>query len=140
MAVIIANSSIKPTVECPATLYIPIDGGKFAKHEFSVSFNRLKGKECTDLRDDLFQGKITYAQLLDKTVAAWGGMLGDQGQPVPYSHAERRATEEIYLGLEQAMVVSWLDNVLAGQREAAQKNSVEPSNTTSGSTAPGAAS
>lgn len=140
MAVVIANSNIKPAVECPATLYIPVDGGKFARHEFAVSFNRLKGKECTDLRDELFQGKITYAQLLDKTVVAWRGMLGDQGQPVPYSHAERRATEEVYHGLEQAMVVSWLDNVLAGQREAAQKNSVEPSGTSSGATTPGATS
>lgn len=140
MAVVIANPQIKPTVECPATLYIRIDGGNFAKHEFSVVFHRLKKEERDSLQERFTKGEITMQELLDKVVAGWGGMLDENQQPVPYSHAERRETEQVFHGLEQAMSVAWFDNFFFHQRQAAEKNSVAPSSTTSGSTAQGATS
>ena len=34
-----------------------------------------------------------------------GGMTGEDGSPVPYSHEERRATEEVYPGLHHLKAV-----------------------------------
>lgn len=140
MAVVIANSNIKPTIECPATLYIPIDGGKFAKHEFSVLFHRLKKERRDALQEQYAKSNIKLFQLLNEVVAGWGGMLDANSQPVPYSHAERMETEAAFPGLEEAVAIAWFDHFFVHQREAAQKNSVEPSSTSSGSTTPGATS
>lgn len=140
MAVVIANTQIKPIVECPVTLFIPIDGGKFAKHEFTVQFHRLKKEERDELQKNYVSGDVKTPELLDKVVAGWGGMLDEQGQPVPYSHAERIATEAVWSGVEEAMAVSWFDHFFVHQRAAAEKNSKAPSGITSGSTAPVATS
>lgn len=140
MAVVIANSQIKPTVECPAVLYIPIDMGQFAKHKFSVLFHRLKKEERDSLQQQYIKDEITLQQLLDKIVAGWGGMLDENQQPVAYSIAVRAETEQAFPGMEQAMAVAWFDHLFVHQRQAAEKNSVAPSSTTSGSTAPVATS
>ncbi|MBV8250548.1 MAG: hypothetical protein JO200_19135 [Comamonas sp.] len=140
MAVVIANSQIKPVVECPATLFIPIDGGKFAEHKFTAQFHRLKKDERDALQKQFVSGEIKTEQLLDKIVAGWGGMLDETGQPVPYSHAERVATEAVFSGMEEAMAISWFDHFFVHQRAAAEKNFGAPSSTTSGSMAPGVTS
>ena len=156
MAVMI--SGIKPTVTCPATLYLPADGGTFVAHQFEVVFKRLP----SDVRDKLHERYtvgylvdvpatpstatepgaaptqvrkfLTHAELLDEIVDGWGGMLDENGAPVPYSHAERRATDRVFGGLEQAMAVSWYEHFFVHQREAAQKNSGAQSGTTSAGT------
>lgn len=146
-------SGIKPTVTCPATLYLPDDGGKFFAHEFDVIFKRLTSDERDELHDQYTNGylvdepatepggtptqvrkRLTHTELLDKIVEGWRGMLDESGAPVPYSHQERRATELVYAGLEQAMAVSWYDHFFVHQREAAQKNSRAQSGTTSAET------
>lgn len=147
-------SGLKPTIECPATLYLPGDDGKRVAHQFKVHFRRQRASERDalslrytkgDAVKDAVTGATTYVpiavgQLLDEVVMGWGGMLDEAGQSVPYSHAERRETEDENPGLEQAMAVSWYDNVFINQREAAIKNSGAPSATTSAQTTPTAAS
>ena len=148
MAVVI--SGLKPIVTCPATLYLPDDGGVFFEHKFTVDFKRLTNEQREALHQrftanvlpsgpaanagGVGQEPLTSAQLLDEIVEGWGGMLDGQGQPVPYSSAERRATDSVYPGLEQAMVVSWYDHFFKHQREAALKNSAARSGTTSAAT------
>ena len=95
-------------------------------------FKRLKKEERDALQQRFTQGEIKQPQLLDEIVAGWGGMLDEQGQPVPYSHAERAATELVWAGVEEAMAVSWFDHFFTHQRLAAEKNSSAPSSTISG--------
>ena len=141
-------SGLKPTISVPATLYLPVDGGEFAAHKFSVEFKRLGKARRDEINDLIVVGKkatgadgteevkrLTIPELLDEVVVGWGGMTGEDGSPVPYSHEERRATEEAYPGLEQAMAVVWFDGMNVHQRDAATKNSVALSGTTSASTA-----
>lgn len=159
MTVVIGN--LKPTITCPATLYLASDHGKFVEHKFEVMFRRLTTEERDELNVAYTIGKmvpaeptsvlsaqppamtlkrLTNAELLDKIVEGWGGMNDAAGQPVPYSHAERRATDSTFSGTEQAMVVSWFDHSFVNQREAAAKNSKAPSGTTSAETTQGATS
>lgn len=146
-------SGIKPTVTCPATLYLPNDGGELVAHKFDVIFRRLKEDERDELQKRYVLGytvetpaakadaapqqerrSLTNAELLDTVVEGWGGMSDEHGSPVPYSHAERRATNLLYPGLEQAMAVSWFDHFFINQRDAALKNSGAQSGTTSAAT------
>lgn len=145
-------SGLKPTVTCAARLYLPDDGGQFYVHEFKVVFKRLPTARRDELSELYSTGKqvevfvagataptvetkrITTPELLDEVVEGWGDMLDEHGNPVPYSHEERRATELVYAGLEQAMAVSWYDTFFTHQRDAATKNSKAPSGTTSAET------
>ncbi|WP_293222319.1 hypothetical protein [Ottowia sp.] len=146
-------SGVKPTITCPATLYLPGDGGAFVIHNFEVLFKRLTADERDRLHEQFTVGttvgesaaasdgapapapkRLSNAELLDQIVQGWGGMFDEHGAAVPYSHEERKATEQAFPGLEQAMVVSWYDNLFVHQREAARKNSQAPSVTTSAET------
>lgn len=141
-------SGLKPTITCPATLYIPVDGGKFHAHVFSVIFKRMPADQRDALNQDYLAGKLTTTELLDKVVDGWGGALDDDGQvipgtgmldasgqSVPYSAEERKATNIAWPGLEEAMGVSWYDHLFYQQRDAARKNSKALSGTTSAPTA-----
>lgn len=145
-------SGLKPTVTCPAHLHLPDDGGTFYVHKFEVVFKRLPTERRDELNELYSVGKrtetlvagatepkveikrISTDELLDEVVDGWGLMLDEHGAPVPYSHAERRATELVYAGLGQAMAVAWYDTFFVHQREAAQKNSKAQSGTTSAET------
>lgn len=120
-------SGLKPTIACPATLYLPADGGAQVPHKFDVHFKRQTTSERNALNERFVKGEITQRQMLDEVVVGWGGMLDEAGQAVPYSVAERIAADEAYSGVEQAMAVSWFDNIFVNQREAAVKNSKAPS-------------
>jgi hypothetical protein len=142
-------SGLKPTITLPARLHLPDDGGKFFVHEFDVVFKRLPTERRDELHAMYSIGKrvetvaegaseptvevkrISTPELLDEIVEGWERMLDEHGNPVPYSHEERRATDLVYAGLEQAMAVSWYDHIFIHQREAAQKNSGAQSGTTS---------
>ena len=138
-------SGLKPTLSIPATLYLPVDGGQFAEHKFTVEFKRQGKKRRDEINDLVVVGKsepgsdevkrMSITELLDELVVGWGGMFGEDGNPVPYSREERLATEEAYPGLEQAMAVAWFDAMGVHQRDAATKNSVALSGTSSASTA-----
>ena len=125
-------SGLKPTIKCPVTLHLPADDGQYVQHTFDVLFRRQTVKDPVTGETKLVT--ITSAQLLNEVVMGWNGMLDEAGQPVPYSHAERAATEEENPGLEQAMVISWYDHVFVNQRMAAVKNSKAPCATTSAPT------
>ncbi len=141
-------SGLKPTIKCPVTLHLPADDGQYVQHTFDVLFRRQTATERDKLSERYTKGDtvkdpvtgetklvtITSAQLLNEVVMGWNGMLDEAGQPVPYSHAERAATEEENPGLEQAMVISWYDHVFVNQRMAAVKNSKAPCATTSAPT------
>ncbi|CAN7565514.1 hypothetical protein [Acidovorax sp. LjRoot117] len=149
-------SGLKPTVTCPATVYLVGDNGQHIPHHFDVDFRRMTTEERNALNEKYAIGydvpveidaaepdqtprtkraHLSNAELLDAIVVGWGKMLDENGEPVPYSHAERRLTENEYSGLEQAMVVSWLDHFFFNQREAAIKNSKAQSGTSSAETA-----
>ncbi len=144
-------SGLKPTVTCPVTVYLIADHGQFVAHQFDAEFKRMSTEERNALNKKYAEGYevpveidpadpdqtprtkrvfLTNAELLDEAMVGWGKMLDEAGQPVPYSHAERRATEQEYPGTEQALIVSWLDHFFINQREAAVKNSKAPSGTT----------
>lgn len=122
-------SGVAPIVVCPATLYLPGENGTFVQHRFTVNFRRMPTSERTAIVKAFTDGALPLRELLDKTVVGWGGMLDENHQPVPYSSAERIAADEAWDGLEQAMAVSFFDNLNLTQREAALKNSVAPSAT-----------
>ena len=141
-------SGLKPTISVPATLYLPVDEGRFGAHHFAVVFKRLGKARRDEINELIVVGKpatqpdgsqevrrMTIPELLDEVVVDWEGMLGDEGTPVPYSRDERLAAEEAYPGLEQAMAVAWFDGLNVHQRDAATKNSVALSGITSASTA-----
>jgi hypothetical protein len=147
-------SGLKPTVTCPAELFLPDDNGTFHVHKFDTIFKRLPEGERDELHKRYTLGyvvevpapkadaaptqehrRLSNAELLDKVVAGWGGMLDENGNAVPYSHEERRSTNQAYPGLEQAMAVCWFDHLFVNQGAAAQKNSAAPSGTTSAETA-----
>lgn len=142
-------ASLRTLVTALAILYLPGDRGELVAHEFEVQFKRptkdereqfnawmAAGKRpapvdgSRDAEKDA-DGKVPFlvTHLLDETVAGWGGMLDEQGQPVPYTHAERRATDQVYDGLESAMGVAWYSTFWINQREAKEKNFVTPSRT-----------
>lgn len=147
MAVKIA--ALSSLVVATATAYFAGDRGALIAHPFEVHFRRLPQSERAELnawhvagkrpepadgpraaeRDT--QGNVPFdvADLLDAVVGGWGGMLDEHGQPVPYSAAERRATEEAFPGVEAAMVVAWYDTMWINQRSAKEKNSAAPSPT-----------
>ncbi len=145
-------SGLKPTVACPASLYLRGDDDTFIVHKYTVIFKRLPKAEMEELSELYTTGKrietfiagttepvvetkrITITELLDRVVHGWGGMLDENGEPVPYSREERIATEQEFPGLEQSMAVTWFDTFSFHQREAAQKNSVAQSGTTSAET------
>lgn len=147
MAVKIATLS--SLVVASATVYFAGDRGALIAHPFEAHFKRLTQSERAELNAWNTAGKrpapadgsrdaekdangdvpFTVADLLDAAVGGWGGMLDEHGQPVPYSHAERRATEEAFPGVELAMVVAWYDTMWINQRAAKEKNSAAPSAT-----------
>lgn len=140
-------AAVSSLVVAMATVYLPGDRGTQIAHSFEVQFKRLTHSERADLvawnvagkrpapadgsqdADKDAEGLVPFGlrELCDATVAGWGGMLDEAGQPVPYSHTERRAAEEAYPGIEAAMVVAWYDTMWVNQREAKEKNSVPPS-------------
>ena len=143
-------SGLKPIITCPATLFLPGDNGEHIKHQFTVDFKRISTQERDDLHLAYTIGRkvtqpdvagtaqpvvktvtVSLPELLDQIVVGWGGMLDENGNPVPYSHEERRAADVEFTGLEQAMAVSWYDHFFIHQREAATKNSKAQSGTTS---------
>lgn len=135
MSVVIAGLS--PAIFVPATLYLPGgDGVPFHEHAYQVGFRRVEGDEYKALQDKFVKGEMGVSDFCDSVVVGWRGMLDGAGQEVPYSHAERRETETVYRGLEQSMAVAFFDLYEAHQRQAAEKNSVARSATTSASTAP----
>ncbi|WOI45843.1 hypothetical protein [Acidovorax sp. BLS4] len=127
-------SHLKPTFTAPAAVYLPGDGGAHERVDFEVHFKRQPGRERDALNDRYLKGEIKNAELLDEIVVGWRGFNDEAGQPVPYSHEERREAEAEYSGVESAMVVSWYDHAFIHQREAAVKNSKAPSLTTSAPT------
>ncbi len=141
-------SGLKPTISVPATLYLPVDEGRFGAHHFAVVFKRLGKARRDEINELVVIGKpftaadgtedvkrLTIGELLDEVVVGWEGMLDGDGNSVAYSREERLAAEEAYPGLEQAMAVAWFDGLNVHQRDAATKNSVALSGTTSASTA-----
>jgi len=132
MAVVIANPLLKPTITVPAVLHLPADNGAYVAHKFEVIFRRMKTDERDDINERAGTGKIKQTQMLDEIVVGWGGMLDENGNPVPYTHAERVATNIAWPGTEEAMAVAWYDSVYFTQREAARKNSLAQSGTTTG--------
>jgi hypothetical protein len=123
-------SNLKPVFDCPATLYLPADNGAMVAHAYSVQFKRLTTTERDALQKRFAAGEMTQRQVLDEVVTGWGGMQDEHGNPVPYSHAERVATDDVYAGLEQSMAVTWFDHAFVNQRDAAVKNSKALSTTT----------
>lgn len=132
MAVVFARKH--PTFTRPATYYAP-SGTGFDALRFTVDFKVLTGPELMDLNERYESGKLGNAGLLDEMVQGWAGLKDENGQDVPYSIAERTATEVNFPGFEQAMAIAFFDSVAISQRtaaalaEAAAKNSVEPSST-----------
>lgn len=87
-------SGLKPTISVPATLYLPVDGGQFAAHQFSVEFKRLPKSRRDEINELVVVGKkstgadgaeevkrLTIPELLDEVVVGWGGMTGEDGSP-----------------------------------------------------------
>ena len=124
-------SGLKRTISVPATLYLPADNGELHPHKFSVEFKRLPTSRRDELNGQLMAGKLTVPELLNEVVEGWAGMRDENDEEVPYSPAERAATEEAYSGTEQAMAVAFFDASFVNQREAAVKNSKARSGTTS---------
>ncbi|MBS0414345.1 MAG: hypothetical protein JSR68_08230 [Proteobacteria bacterium] len=140
-------AAINAAVTAAATVYLPGDRGQQIAHPFEVQFKRLPRSQQTQLnqwhiagerpepadgpraaeRDDKGNVPFDLSELLDAIVCGWSGFADEAGLPVPYSHAERRATEEAYPGIEQSMAVAWYDTMWVNQREAKEKNSVRPS-------------
>lgn len=122
-------SSARPTVNVPATLYLLADGGGHEAVPFTVEFRRCSTSERDELNARWIAGELKLPELLDALVCGWAGLYDQAGQPVPYSHTERRAADESYSGLEQAMAVAWFDHAFINQRQAALKNCAAPSAT-----------
>lgn len=140
-------AAVNAAVMAMATVYLPGDRGQQIAHPFEVQFKRVPRSQQTQLNDWHLAGKrpepadgpraaerdaegnvpFLLADLLDALVCGWAGFADEAGQPVPYSHAERRATEEAYPGVEQAMAVAWYDTMWVNQRVAKEKNSATPS-------------
>ena len=81
------------------------------------------------------EGEIKLPDVLDQVVTGWDGLKDENGMEVPYSPKERRAADDDFPGLEQAMMVAWFDHMFVTQRQAAEKNSAAPSATGSAQTA-----
>ena len=144
MAIVIAAAA--PTFTRNATYYQPA-GHSFAPAAvFGVHFNLLAPSAHKALQDDVIKGEIGLSDALDRVVAGWGNALDDDGQEVPdsglrdehgaevpYSHAERRTTDVLFPGFEQAIGIAYFDALDFHQRGAAleaAKNSRAPSSTT----------
>lgn len=133
MAVIFALS--QPIFTRPAIYYTPCGTG-FDAMRYTLDFKILPGEELLDLNKRYEAGELSNAGLLDAVVHGWKGLKDEKGQEVPYSIAERMATEVSYPGFEQSMAIAFFDSVALNQRRAAAlaeeaaKNSVEPSSTT----------
>lgn len=119
----------------PVNYYIPCGTG-FDVMRFTVDFKILPGKELKQLDEQFTKGEIKQEQVLDAVIHNWHGLKDEASNAVPYSIAERKATEETWIGFEQAIAVAWFDAVNPHQRQAAvlaeeaAKNSEEPSSTT----------
>src|SRR3989475_6151592 len=89
-------SGLKPTISVPATLYLPVDEGRFGAHHFAVVFKRL-GKARRDEINELIvvgkpppnpvaprkEGPIPIPSWPAEGFGAWEGWLGAEGQPWP---------------------------------------------------------
>lgn len=133
MAVVFARKH--PTFTRPATYYAP-SGTGFDALRFTVDFKVLTGPELKDVSERYESGKLSNAGLLDETVHGWAGLKDENGQDVPYTIAERTATEVNFPGFEQCMAIAFFDAVAINQRtaavlaEEATKNSEAQSSTT----------
>ncbi len=125
-------SGLKPTIEASATLFLAEGNGVYFSHKFSVYFKRIPTSRRDELNAQFAAGKLTVRELLDEVVSGWSGMTDENNIEVPYSHAERAATDEVYPGTDQAIAVSWFDVAFINQREASIKNSKAQSDTISG--------
>ncbi|MFC2588568.1 MAG: hypothetical protein ACFNZS_01090 [Ottowia sp.] len=126
---------LKPVIVTPATLYILSDGGQYETFRFNVHFKRLTRDKLDGLAKTFMEGEIKLPDVLDQIVTGWDGLKDENGMEVPYSPKERRAADDDFPGLEQAMMVSWFDHMFVTQRQAAEKNSAAPSATGSAQTA-----
>lgn len=125
-------SGLKPTITVLVSLFLAADNGQLFEHKFSVDFKRVTAQQRDALNKKFSSGEITVPELLDEVVVGWGGMLDENDIAVPYSHEERRATDNDYPGTDQSIGVAWFDTSFINQREAAIKNSKELSAITSG--------
>ncbi len=135
MAVVFARSH--PIFTRPATYYAPAGAG-FDAWRFTIDFKVLSGDELKALNERYEKGELSNAGLLDEVVKGWHGLKDAEAQEVPYSIAERKATEAEYPGFEQSMAIAFFDAVAINQRtaavlaEEAAKNSEAQSSTTTG--------
>ena len=130
MAIVIGAAA--PTFTRNATYYQPA-GASFAPAAvFGVQFNLLAPSAHKALADAVIKGEIGLSDALDRVVAGWGNALDDKGQEVPdsclrdehgaevpYSHAERRATDAQFPGFEQSIGIAYFDAHEFHQRGAA---------------------
>ena len=146
MAIVIATAA--PTFTRNATYYQPA-GSSFAPAAvFGVQFKVLPPNVHKALQDAVIKGEVGLSEALDRVVAGWGkaldesgkelpgsGLRDEQGNDVAYSHDERKATELVFPGFEQAIGIAYFDAHDYHQRGAAlaaAKNSKAPSSTTTG--------
>ena len=143
MSVVIGAAA--PTFTRNAT-YFQLAGDSFAPAAvFGVSFKVLPHDEHKALQDSVIKGEVGLSDALDRVVAGWGnardkdgnelpdsGLRDASGNAVPYSHEERKATEEKFQGFEQAIGIAYIDAWDFHQRGAAleaAKNFKAPSST-----------
>lgn len=146
MSIVIGTAA--PTFTRNATYYQPA-GASFAPAAvFGVQFKVLAPHDHKALQYAVIKGDVGLSEALDRVVDGWGKALDESGQEVPgsglrdehgndvpYSHEERKATELVFPGFEQAIGIAYFDAHDFHQRGAAlaaAKNSKAPSSTTTG--------
>lgn len=72
------------TFSWPVAVAMPVDGGKYDRHTFDVTFKRLTRAEVEALREKLLDASGDPAHAARGIVTGWSGVEDDTG-PIPFS-------------------------------------------------------
>lgn len=102
----------------PVTVEIAVDGGRYERAEFVAEFRRLPQSRLDEIAQTLrADGEIiTDAALAEEVLAGWDRIKDADGQPIPFTTANRAAVLDIP-GVRTALVVTFFESVSGGRRK-----------------------
>lgn len=104
-----------PSYLWPVTVELPAEtGGIYEKHTFDGMFKRLPQE-----RLDAIFGKTSDdndTTVISEVLVGWEGVVGDDGQPVPFSPSNLRQLLQVQ-GVRAAIVAAWLQSLVGAKQK-----------------------
>lgn len=105
-----------PTYLWPVKVELPVSGGKHEKHTFDAEFRRLSQSRMVEIGKAIDAGTTSDIELAREVLAGWKGIVGADGQDIPYSEAARDALLDVPL-VAAAVVMAFFESAAGAKRK-----------------------